>query len=58
MSGVRNDCFRSSWEIVPEQRDEPLGLEVVFPLIFDQFLLNFGVGVSLLVDSGESLVQE
>ncbi len=35
VSGVTDDSFRSSREIIPEQCDEPLGLEVVLPLISD-----------------------
>ena len=38
VSGVTDDGFRSSREIVPEQCDEPLGLDIVLPLISDQFL--------------------
>ena len=33
VSGVTDDSFRSSREIIPKQCDEPLGLEVVLPLI-------------------------
>ena len=35
VSGVTNDSFRSSREIIPEECDEPLGLDVVLPLISD-----------------------
>ena len=42
VSGVTDDGFRSSREIVPEQCDEPLGSEVVLPLISDEFLKTFG----------------
>ena len=38
VSRVTGCGFRSSREIIPEQCDEPLGLEVVLPLISDQFL--------------------
>ena len=50
VSGVTDDSFRSSREIIPEQCDEPLGLEVVFPLISDQFLENLWMRSSLLMD--------
>ena len=40
VSGVTGCGFRSSREVVPEKGDEPMGLEVVFPLISDQFLEN------------------
>ena len=50
VSGVTDDSFRSSREIVPEQCDEPLGLEVVLPLISDEFLENLWIRSSLLMD--------
>ena len=58
VSGVTDDSFRSSREIVPEQCDEPLGLEVVLPLISDQFLKNHWMRSSLLMDPLEFLIQE
>ena len=58
VSGVTDDGFRSSREIVPEQCDEPLGLEVVFPLISDQFLQDLWMRTGLLMDPLESLVQK
>ena len=58
VSGVTDGCFRSSGEIVPEQSDEPLGTEVVFPLIFDQFLEDLWMRTGLLMDPLEFLVQE
>ena len=58
MSGVTDDGFRSSREIVPEQCDEPLGSEVVLPLISDQFLEDLWVRSGLLMNSLESLVQK
>ena len=58
MSGVTDDSFRSSREIIPEQCDEPLGLEVVFPLISDQFLENLWMRSGLLMDRLEFLVQK
>ena len=56
VSGVTDDSFRSSWEIVPEQGDEPLGLEVVFPLISDQFLEDLWMRTGLLMNPLESVV--
>ena len=56
MSGVTDDSFRSSREIIPKQCDEPLGLEVVLPLISDQFLENLWMRSGLLMDPLESLV--
>ena len=58
VSGVTDDSFRSSREIIPEQCDEPLGLEVVFPLISDQFLENLWMRTGLLMDPLESVVQK
>ena len=52
VSGVTDDSFRSSREIVPEQCDEPLGLEVVLPVESDQFFLNLPKGTGPLVDLG------
>ena len=57
VSGVTDDGFRSSREIVPEQCDEPLGLEVVLPLISDQFLEDLWMRSSLLMDPLEFVVQ-
>ena len=56
VSGVTDDSFRSSREIVPEQCDEPLGLEVVLPLISDQILQDLWMRSSLLMDPLESVV--
>ena len=50
VSGVTDDGFRSSREIVPEQCDEPLGSEVVFPLISDQFLEDLWMRPGPLMD--------
>ena len=58
MSGVTDDSFRSSREIVPEQGDEPLGLDVVLPLISDQFLEDLWMRTGLLMDPLESVVQK
>ena len=58
VSGVTDDGFRSSREIVPEQCDEPLGTEVVFPLISDEFLEDLWMRTGLLMDPLESVVQK
>ena len=58
MSGVTDDSFRSSREIVPEQCDEPLGSEVVLPLISDQFLEDLCMRSGPLMDPLEFLIQE
>ena len=58
VTGVTDDSFRSSREIVPEQCDEPLGLDVVLPLISDQFLKNHWMRSSLLKDPVEFLIQK
>ena len=47
-----------SGEIVPEQCDEPLGTEVVFPLISDQSLENLWMRSSLVMYPLEFLIQE
>ena len=57
VSGVTDDSFRSSREVVPEQCDEPLGLEVVLPLISDQFLEDLWMRSGLLMDPLEFLIQ-
>ena len=57
VSGVTNCNFRSSREIVPEQCDEPLGLDVVLPLISDECLENLWMRSGLLMDPLESVVQ-
>ena len=57
VSGVTDGCFRSSGEIVPEERDEPLGLKVVLPLISDEFLEKLWMRSSLLMDPLEFLIQ-
>ena len=58
VSGVTDDSFRSSREIVPEQCDEPLGLEVVLPLISDQFLEDLWMRPGFLMDPLEFLIQK
>jgi hypothetical protein len=56
VSGVTDDSFRSSREIVPEQCDEPLGSDVVLPLISDEFLENLWMRSCLLMNPLESVV--
>ena len=58
VSGVTDDSFRSSREIIPKQCDEPLGLEVVLPLISDEFLEDLWIRSGLLMDPLEFLIQE
>ena len=58
VSGVTDDGFRSSREIIPEQGDEPLGLDVVLPLISDQFLEDLWMRTGLLMDPLETVVQK
>ena len=50
VSGVTDDGFRSSREIVPEQCDEPLGLDVVLPVKSEQFFLHLPNRTCPLVD--------
>ena len=50
VSGVTNCSFRSSREIVPEQCDEPLGLDIVLPVESEKFFLNLPKGTCPLVD--------
>ena len=50
VSGVTDDSFRSSREIIPEECDEPLGLDVVLPVESDQFFLNLPQGTCSLVN--------
>ena len=50
VSGVTNDSFRSSREIIPEECDEPLGLDVVVPVKSEQFFLHLPNGTCPLVD--------
>ena len=57
VSGVTDDSFRSSREIVPKQCDEPLGSEVVLPLISEEFLKNLWMRSGLLMDPLEFLIQ-
>ena len=61
------NCFKRGWKVVPVNRDEPVGLEVCFPLVLDHLLDHFSKGVSSGVDplkfsvqlgSGRSLVLE
>ena len=50
VSGVTNDSFRSSREIIPEECDEPLGLDVVLQVKSEQFFLHLPNGTCPLVD--------
>ena len=50
VSGVTNDSLRSSREIIPEECDEPLGLDVVLPVKSEQFFLHLPNGTFPLVD--------
>ena len=43
--------------MIPEQRDEPLGLEIVLPVKSDQLFLNFSKGTYPLVDPDQFTVQ-
>ena len=56
VSGLTDDSFRSSREIIPEQCDEPLGFKFVLPLISDQFLENLWMRSGLLMDPLEFLI--
>ncbi len=58
VSGVTDDSLRSSREIVPEQCDEPLGLDVILPLISDEFLEDLGMRSGLSMDPLEFLIQK
>ena len=55
---MTDDSFRSSREIIPKQGDEPLRVEVVIPLISDQFLEDLWMQSGLLMDPLESVVQK
>jgi len=57
VSGVSFDLCIGGREVIPVNRDEPVGLEVGLPLVSDHFLKNLPSGVGFLVDSLESLVQ-
>ena len=54
---MTDDSFRSGREIVPEQCDKPLGLDIVLPLISDEFLEDLWMRSGLLMDPLESVVQ-
>jgi len=45
------------WEIIPVNRDEPVGLEVGFPLVLDDFFHHLSKGVGFGVDSLEFSVE-
>ena len=57
VSGVTDRYFRSSREIVREQCDEPMGLDIVLPLISDEFLENLWIRSGLLMDPLGFLIQ-
>jgi len=57
VSGVSFDLCIGGREIVPMNRDEPVGLEVVLPLVSDHFLKNLSSGVGFLMDPVQSLVE-
>ena len=57
VSGVSLDLCIGGREIVPVNRDKPVGLEVVFPLVSEQFFENLPSGVGFLMDPVESLIQ-
>jgi len=57
VSGVSFDLCIGGREIVPVNRDEPVGLEVGLPLVSDHFLKNVPSGVGFLMDPVETLVQ-
>jgi len=58
VSGVSFHLRIGGREVIPVNRDEPVGLEVGLPLVSDHFLKNLPSGVGFLVDSLESLVQK
>ena len=58
VSGVTDDGFRSSWEIIPKQCDEPLGSEVVLPLVSEQFLEDLLMRSCLVMDPFKFLSQK
>ena len=58
VSGMTNCGFRSSREIIPEQRDEPLGLDIVLPVESDQFQEDLWMRSGLLMDPLEFLIQK
>jgi hypothetical protein len=49
-------CIRG-WEIVPTNRDEPLGSEVGFPLVLDHFVHYLSEGFGFGMDSLEFSVE-
>ena len=55
-SGFFNGVIRG-WEVVPVNRDKPVGSEVGFPLVLDDFFHHLPEGVSSGVDSLEFSVE-
>ena len=56
VSRMTDYIFSSSWEIVPEQCDEPLGSEVILPLSSDQLLEKLWIRSGLLMGPLEFVV--
>ena len=54
---MTSNNFKLSWEIVPKQGGEPLGSEVVPPLVSQKFLDHLGMRFGLLMDFLESSVK-
>ena len=53
VSGVSLNCFKRGWEVIPVNRDEPVGSEVGFPLILNHMFHHLPEGVGSGVDSLE-----
>ena len=51
VSGVSLNCFKRGWEVIPVNRDKPLGLEVGFPLVLNHMFHHLSKGVGFAVDS-------
>ena len=57
MFGVSFYLCIGGWEVVPVNRDEPVGSEVGFPLVLDHFLHHLSKRVSFGLDSLEFSVE-
>jgi len=57
VSGVSFNLCIGGREVVPVDRDEPVGLEVRLPLVSDQFFENLSRAVGFLMNTVESLVE-
>jgi hypothetical protein len=55
--GVSFYLHIGGWEVVPVNRDEPVGSEVGFPLVLDYFLFHLPEGFGFGVDSLEFSVE-